>query len=136
MHVRRFAVSLTLILSTLTLHTTVIAQAGVALTGRLVNSLSGDPIPGAAVQIDELGRMTTSGAEGTFRFENVPPGTYHVSIHSAGYSTRRTEVTVAAAAQIDVTVDPELHFQEQTTVTGDLRSQFEVYQPTPVLDGQ
>ena len=55
------------------------------------------------------------------RFDNVPPGTYHLSVHSQGYSTRRTEVTVAATAapQMDITVDPELHFEEVTTVTGD-----------------
>ena len=117
---------------------TLAAQAGVTLSGRLVNSLSGDTIPGAIVQLDESSRTTTSSADGTFSFQNVPPGTYHVSVHSQGYSTRRTEVivTAAMAPQMDITVDPELHFQEQTTVTGTLRSQFEVYQPTAVLDGQ
>ena len=120
------------------LSATVTAQAGVALTGRLVNSLSGDPIPGATVQIDELGRTTMSAADGTFSVRQRAAGTYHLSVHSQGYSTRRTEVTVSVTTtlQMDVTVDPELHFQEQTTVTGTLRSQFEVYQPTAVLDGQ
>ena len=33
-------------------------------------------------------------------------------------------------------MDPELHFEEVTTVSGDTRSQFEVYQPTAVLAGQ
>lgn len=117
---------------------TLTAQAGVALSGRLVNSLSGDPIPGATVQIDELGRMVTSAADGTFTFDSVPPGVYHVSVHSQGYSTRRTEVTVSptAAAQMDITIDPELHFEEVTTVTGDARSQFDLFQPTAVLAGQ
>ncbi len=116
----------------------VAAQGGGVLSGRLLNSLSGDPIPGATVQIDELGLMTMSGPDGTFKFDNVPPGPYHLSVHSQGYSTRRTEVTVAAGATtpMDVTIDPELHFEEQTTVTGETRNQFEVYQPTAVLSGQ
>ena len=138
MHVRTLAILISVLISVVALSATVTAQTGAALTGRLVNSLSGDPIPGATVQIDELGRTTMSGADGTFTFDNVPAGTYHVSVHSQGYSTRRTEVTVSVTTtlQMDVTVDPELHFQEQTTVTGTLRSQFEVYQPTAVLDGQ
>jgi len=135
---RRMLLSVFVLLVTVAASATVAAQAGVTLTGRLINSLSGDPIPGATVQIDELGRTAVSGADGTFAFDNIAPGVYHVSVHSQGYSTRRTEVTVAAAAAppFDVTVDPELHFEEQTTVTGDLRSQFEVYQPTAVLAGQ
>jgi iron complex outermembrane receptor protein len=114
------------------------AQTGITLTGRLVNSLSGDPIPDATVQIDELRRTTTSGADGTFAFQDVPAGTYHVSVHSQGYSARRIEIMVSttAAPQIDFSIDPELHFEEVTTVTGDARSQFEVYQPTAVLTGQ
>jgi iron complex outermembrane receptor protein len=113
------------------------AQAGVSLSGRLSNSLSGAPIAGATVQIDELKRTATSGGDGTFEFTDVPAGAYHLSIHSQGYSTRRTEVTVGAAAvTLELTVDPELHFEQVTTVTGDARSQFEVFQPTAVLAGQ
>ena len=36
------------------------AQDGVTLSGRVLNSLSGDPIPGVVVVIEELGRTTTS----------------------------------------------------------------------------
>src|SRR5687767_10977157 len=113
------------------------AQAGVSLGGRLLNSLSGAPIAGATVQIDELKRTATSGADGTFAFTDVPSGSYHLSIHSDGYSTRRTEVMVGlTAVTLELTVDPELHFEQVTTVTGDARSQFEVFQPTAVLAGQ
>jgi iron complex outermembrane receptor protein len=114
------------------------AQAGVNLSGTLTNSLTGDAIANAVVQIDELRRTTTSNSDGIFMFSDVPAGTYHLSVHTAGYSTRRTEVTVATTAVtgLAVSVDPELHFTEQTTVSGDLRSQFEVYQPTAVLAGQ
>lgn len=113
------------------------AQTGVTLSGRLINSLSGDPIPNAAVQLDELRRQGTSGPDGTFSFDNVPPGTYHLSVRAPGYSTRRTEVTAAeAAAAIDVAIDPELHFEEVTSVSADPRSQFDTFQPTSVLAGQ
>jgi iron complex outermembrane recepter protein len=114
------------------------AQARINISGRLVNSLSGDPIPNAVVQIDELRRMTTSGSNGTFTLSDVPPGTYHVSVHADGYSSRPMEVSVSTTELNlgDFAVDPELHFQEQTTVTGEARSNFEVYQPTAVLAGQ
>src|SRR4029450_4917257 len=64
--------------------------------------------------------------------------TYHVSVHADGYSTRPMEVSVSTTELNlgDFAVDPELHFQEQTTVTGEAPSNFEVYQPTAVLAGQ
>ena len=114
------------------------AQTGVTLSGKLLNSLSGDPIAGATVQIDELNRQVTSGPDGSFSFNNVPAGTYHISVHSQGYSTRRSETVVGATAAtpMDLRIDPELHFEEVTTVTGEARSQFEQFQPTAVLAGQ
>jgi iron complex outermembrane recepter protein len=112
-------------------------NAGGPFSGRLLNSLSGAPIAGATVVIEELRRQVTSGSDGTFTFENVAPGSYHLSVRAQGYSSRRTEVSVgAAAAPLDVLVDPELHFEEVLSVSPDARSQFESFQPTSVLAGQ
>lgn len=113
------------------------AQTGVTLSGRLLNSLSGDPVAGATIRIDELKRQATTAADGTFRFDGVEPGTYHLSVQSQGFSSRRTEVTVTTTATtIDLTVDPELHFEEVISVAAEARSQFEAFQPTSVLAGQ
>ena len=73
-------------------------QQTAVLEGRLVNSLNGDPLAGATVVIDELKREVVSGPDGTFRFENLAPGTYHVWVRAQGYSSRRTEVTVPTRA--------------------------------------
>jgi iron complex outermembrane receptor protein len=114
------------------------AQAGTRFSGRLLNSLSGAPIADATVSIEELRREAISSDDGTFTFENVAPGSYHISVRAQGYSSRRSEVSVgaAAAAPLDVLVDPELHFEEVLSVSPDARSQFESFQPTSVLAGQ
>src|SRR5688572_25070915 len=98
MRVRRFVGALTCLLVAAAIQVAVSGQTGGDVSGRLTNSLSGEPIPNATVQIDELNRQAMSAADGTFSFPNVPPGTYHVSVHSQGYSTRRTEVTVTGTA--------------------------------------
>ena len=69
------------------------AQPGSRFTGRLLNSFSGEPLAGVTVQLDELRLQTSSGSDGAFTFENVPPGTYHLSVRSPGFSSRRTEIT-------------------------------------------
>ncbi len=117
----------------------VTAQQPVVLQGRLLNSLTAAPVGGATVVLEEPPRReTTSDADGMFRFENLAPGTYHVSVRTTGYSSRRTEVVVPgpAGVPIDVFVDPDLHFQEVASVTAEARSQFDVFQPTTVLAGQ
>ncbi len=113
-------------------------QQAVMFEGRLVNSVSGDPIPTATVVMEELKREAVSGQDGTFRFENVAPGSYHLFVRTTGYSSRRTEVAVPAGGggPVDVRVDPDLHFQEVASVTAEARSQFDVFQPTSVLAGQ
>jgi iron complex outermembrane receptor protein len=112
-------------------------QIGV-LEGRLVNSLSGDPIAGATVVVDELKAETTAGTDGTFRFENVAPGRYHVWVRAQGYSSRRTEVALPSPSgtPIEIRVEFDLHFQEVASVSAEARSQFDAFQPTTVLAGQ
>jgi iron complex outermembrane receptor protein len=113
------------------------AQAGVSLSGRLLNALTNEPVAAATVVLDELRRETTSAADGAFGFDNVPPGTYHLSVRGSGLSARRTEVRAAAGAPLlEIAVDPELHFEEVVSVSAGARSQFDTFQPTSVLSGQ
>src|SRR4029078_12556948 len=57
--------------------------------------------------------------------------------HAQGFSSRRTEISATDGSKpVDVTVDPELHFEEVLSVSPDARSQFQTLQPTSVLAGQ
>src|SRR5688572_29943445 len=113
------------------------AQPGGLVSGRLLNSLSGEAISGATVVIEELRRQTTSSADGTFSFTGVPSGNYHLMVKAEGYSSRRTEIAVAdAASPVTLQVDPELHFEEGVSVGAEAGSQFDSLQPTSVLSGQ
>jgi iron complex outermembrane receptor protein len=99
--------------------------------------LTGEPLAGATIQIEELRREADSGEDGAFVFENVPPGSYHLFVRAQGYSTRRTEIRVAAGSPpIELQVDFDLHFEEVVSVGPEARSQFESFQPVAVLAGQ
>ena len=107
------------------------------LSGRLLNSLNATPLGGATVQIDELRRQTTSGADGTFAFDNVPPGTYHCRCsRRASRRGARKSWSPLAALRSSSRSTPDLHFEEVVSVSGDARSQFDTFQPTSVLAGQ
>ncbi|HUE87900.1 MAG TPA: TonB-dependent receptor [Vicinamibacterales bacterium] len=114
----------------------VVAQTGASLSGRVTRD-NGDPMGGAAVVLEELKREVRTDADGAYRFDNIPPGDYHVSVRAEGYSTRRTEVTIGPqGATLDLLVELDLHFAEVVSVSPTARSQFESYQPTSVLAGQ
>ena len=113
------------------------AQTSTSLSGRVTQGDNNQPLAGALVVIDELRREVRTGVDGAFRFEGVPPGSYHVGVRAEGYSTRRTEVTVAAQpVTLDLAIDFDLHFAEVLSVSPNARPQFESYQPTSVLAGQ
>lgn len=112
------------------------AQQGASLTGTVTRE-NGEPMAGAIVQLEELKREARTDADGTYRFENVPPGRYHVDVHTEGYSSRRAEVEVTPqGATQDLVVELDLHFAEVVSVSPTPRAQFESYQPTSVLAGQ
>lgn len=113
------------------------AQTGTTLSGRITQTEGGDPLPDAVVVIDELRREVRTGDDGSYRFENVRPGQYHVGVRAEGYSTRRTEAKVGATPVVlNISIDFDLRFVEVLSVSPTARPQFESYQPTTVLDGQ
>ncbi|MBA3270511.1 MAG: TonB-dependent receptor [Acidobacteria bacterium] len=114
----------------------VISPLSGPLSGKVTRD-NGEPMGGAAVVIEELRREVRTAADGSYRFENVVPGAYHLSVRAEGYSTRRTEIRVTPqGATLDMVVELDLHFAEVVSVSPTARTQFESYQPTSVLAGQ
>ena len=61
-------------------------KAAAPLAGRLVNSLSGDPVTDAVVVVEGQNKQATSAADGSFTVEGLAPGTYHLIVKAQGYS--------------------------------------------------
>ena len=115
------------------------AQDTATVSGSIVNSLTGDPVPNAIVVIEapRFNRLVRTGPDGRFAVSNVPAGSYHLVVRADGYLQSRTELEVKAGPQTsDILLNPELHFSEVTSVSPEGRSQFESFQATDVLGGQ
>lgn len=113
------------------------AQQGASLSGTVTRAGTGDPLTGATVILEELRRTTRTAADGSYRFDDLEPAVYHISVRAQGYSSRRAEVEVGSeGATLDVEVEFDLHFYEVVSVSPSPRPQFEAYQPTSVLAGQ
>jgi hypothetical protein len=93
-HVLLRAIAAPLAIVTFTVVTSASAQSS-SLTGKVTRD-NGDAMNAAIVAIEELRRETRTANDGTYRFENVPPGSYHIMVRAEGYTTPRTEVIVSA----------------------------------------
>src|SRR4051812_31998494 len=89
---------------------------GQAITGVIVGSVrdaSGAIVQGAKIEAKNLDTgavlSTTSASEGNYTLATVPPGSYDVSAHLAGFSTaisRKAPVEVQKTSRIDFTLSP------------------------------
>lgn len=106
--------------------------AGTVRTG------GGSPAARVEVRLVELNRRTLAGADGTFRFENVPAGTYLVEATDPrfGAAVERAAVPPAGTIQLDLTLDLAVHRDEiVVTASPDPRSQGELAVSTSVIAG-
>ena len=78
-------------------------QSSGTLAGTISMKETGSPLHGASVLIVELGRSTLSDDDGTFRFDRVPPGTYHVIAHlDQVFNEAAKTVDIEAGGEADV----------------------------------
>ena len=125
-------------LALLTMAAPVWAQPPGTITGTVINALTNEPVPGLLVLVEStnLSRQARTDADGRYTLQ-VPPGAYHVAIHANKFLPFHQEVAVAIGSQtVDVSLAPELHFSEVTSVSPRGRNQFETFQATNVLGGQ
>ncbi len=64
------------------------------LSGTVVSAEDGQPLRGVTIRIPELSVQRISNANGTFSFENLPPGRYTVTLSSLGFEPVTAEVSL------------------------------------------
>jgi len=101
-----------------------------------VRNASGEPVADARVVLVELERATFVGADGSFRFEDVPPGHYHLSAESPRFGSAVRELHAEADGTVAIAVVLGVSRHQETIVVsaGTRRGNFEAYQPIDVLD--
>ena len=77
---------------------------GVMLRGRVVDAVTGAPLPNVRVTLMSASRGTgrTSDSDGRFAFEFVPEGRYTVSASEEGYSMASRDIAVGGSMAPDV----------------------------------
>ena len=82
-----------------------VAQPTATLSGRIIDATTGDPLPGTNVLLFRQGettafRGTAADANGTYRLENIPIGSYQLVARFVGYEDARRSVALTAGATV------------------------------------
>jgi len=94
-----------------------------SISGVVIDSGSGEPLPSVAVQIVGTSNGVLSWPDGSYFFiRNVPPGTYSLTFRLAGYRNIQVDkITVTAGATVEVDVEmsavklkPSIHHHRQS----------------------
>src|SRR5438046_1495141 len=86
------------------------------VTGRVVDN-AGQGVPQAIVEITQLGKSVTAGADGAFRL-SLAPGRYTLAVRRHGFAPIVREVSVGAAQPtLEITLTPSAFQLEAVTVT-------------------
>ena len=85
-----------------------------------VTDVSGEAgLEGAVVTIEELGRSTTTGRFGDYRFVGVPEGTYNLTVSYVGADTVTSEVSVdAPMVSANFTLGSDVRYLDNILVVG------------------
>ena len=96
----------------------VFAQDG-TLSGTVTDGRTGDPLPGATVQVTDLGVGSATDVDGNFEFD-VPAGEHVVSVSFVGYRPGEKTVTVTAdeTTGVDFALQPRTEALDEVVVTG------------------
>jgi outer membrane receptor protein involved in Fe transport len=92
------------------------------IEGQIIDGRNLQPLPGATIMIDGTDRGTATDSDGNFLIENVPAGSYNLTIRFLGYRTvRRSNVIVNPnrTTTLEIRMEEELIEGEELEVRGD-----------------
>lgn len=104
------------------------------LKGEVIQAVTGEPIPGAVVLIEELNRVTAVNSEGFFEFLNVETGSYTMTIRALGFRTIVREVNHPVDEPLIFVLEETVLRGEEIIVTSSPIGRNIQYQPAQALN--
>lgn len=108
------------------------AQKGI-IQGRVYNAINNEPLPFAAVLIENTTVGTTTDIDGNYKITDLQPGLYNVQVQFIGFKSRtvfEVPVTNAKPVVVDFALEEESQQLEEVVITAQTR--FEKTAESPV----
>jgi hypothetical protein len=109
-----------------------IAQKGI-IQGRVYNAINNEPLPFAAVLLENTTIGTTTDIDGNFKIADLQPGLYNVQVQFIGFKSRiiyEVQVTNTKPVDIDFPLEEESQQLQEVVITAQTR--FEKTAESPV----
>ncbi|HEX3767471.1 MAG TPA: TonB-dependent receptor, partial [Puia sp.] len=104
-----------------------------SLSGKVTDSSTGKPLPGASVYIADLKLGAVANESGNYRFANLPSGTYLIEAHAIGHSTQTKDVTISEKTVLDFELGLQYTEQNAVVVTGQSKATQIKRSPIPIV---
>ncbi|MDZ7345750.1 MAG: TonB-dependent receptor, partial [candidate division KSB1 bacterium] len=104
------------------LATTAFAGVTGKIAGKVVDTETGEPLPGANIIIEGTQMGAAANLQGEFIIINVPPGVYTLQISMMGYNTQvrsNVQVSIDLTTQVNVKLEPSVIAGEEVTVVAE-----------------
>ncbi|UZH55137.1 TonB-dependent receptor [Salinimicrobium tongyeongense] len=86
-------------------------------SGTVIDTNTGGPIVGAAIQLQKPERSTITDLSGNFSLDNLSEGTYSIVISSLGYGTRTFKFQLPGATGLQIELEPTAIEMEEIIVS-------------------
>jgi len=104
------------------------------LRGEVIESETGDPIPGAAIIVEEIEHGTAADSNGRFELDNLPVGNYTLTIQAVGFSTVNRTINHPEDGFITIELQQDIFQSEDVIVTSSPLGRSIRYQPAQALN--
>ena len=105
-------------LTTVMLFIGTIAFGQYQITGKVIDSATSEPLPGANVTLDGVASASSSDLDGLFRIVVVTPGNYTLKFSFVGYSSRDKAVQVLGDVNLgEITLSSEPYLADEVIVS-------------------
>src|SRR3546814_3127 len=95
----------------------VLAFSQYTLSGYVSDKTTGEPLPGAAVSIQNTFLVKQAGPDGDFSFTALKAGSYTVSVSFLGYAPAQRTVSLRSDTELDIALEMESFLTEEVIVT-------------------
>jgi len=93
------------------------ALAGASLRGRVVDAVSGKPLPGAHVEVPASHVASRAAADGGFALDAVPDGPFTLVVSQPGYHVTRLDLAAPPELAVEVRLAPVVTYADRIEVT-------------------
>lgn len=92
-------------------------QAQFSLSGKVINTETGNPLPGANVILNKSTLATTTNKDGKFIFKNLKKGSYSLNVSYMGFKSFTKRIFLSKNTSVSISLQPTAYMSDEVVVS-------------------